>query len=270
MLAKEYEPKKHNVVGWYCSEKYDGVRGFWKASEKKMYSRGGKVYTLPKFIQEQLSKVKIDLDGEIWFGHDTFDICSGAARKDACDSKVWENVKYMVFDTPDLDLEYEDRQILINTELKDLKNVDIVKYFIVTKDTDLMKELKKIEDNKGEGLMLRKPKSMYEMKKSNCLLKVKSWKFDEAEVIGYDPGDGRLEGMVGSLVLKHETFGSFKVGTGLVDEIRKELDNEKRVENKKKNANIPVFGDKITFRYKELTKNNIPKMPSYIGIRDYE
>jgi DNA ligase-1 len=133
-----------------------------------------------------------------------------------------------------------------------------------------MKELKKIEDNKGEGLMLRKPKSMYEMKKSNCLLKVKSWKFDEAEVIGYDPGDGRLEGMVGSLVLKHETFGSFKVGTGLVDEIRKELDNEKRVENKKKNANIPVFGDKITFRYKELTKNNIPKMPSYIGIRDYE
>ena len=47
--------------------------------------------------------------------------------------------------------------------------------------------------------MIKEPKSLYEGKRSNYLLKVK--KFDDAEAIitGFEQGEGRCLGMVGAL-----------------------------------------------------------------------
>jgi hypothetical protein len=33
---------------------------------------------------------------------------------------------------------------------------------------------------------------------------------------------------------------------------------------------MPVIGDRITFRYKELTKDGNPKFPTFVGVRNYE
>ena len=47
--------------------------------------------------------------------------------------------------------------------------------------------------------MLRDPHSFYENKRSKSLLKVKTFQDDEATVLGYTDGQGRLEGLVGAL-----------------------------------------------------------------------
>jgi DNA ligase-1 len=52
----------------------------------------------------------------------------------------------------------------------------------------------KICGGKGEGVMLKDPKSLYERKRSFSLLKVKRFEDAEAKVIGHTNGTGRLYG----------------------------------------------------------------------------
>ena len=51
--------------------------------------------------------------------------------------------------------------------------------------------------------MLRDPKSMYENRRSQSLIKVKTFYDDEAVVLGYKAGTGRCQGMVGALKCKN-------------------------------------------------------------------
>lgn len=52
-------------------------------------------------------------------------------------------------------------------------------------------QLAEVEKLRGEGLMLRQPKSKYVGSRSNTLLKVKSFFDDEALVVDYVPGKGK-------------------------------------------------------------------------------
>lgn len=330
MLAHTYNPEKHTdkkIDGWWISEKYDGVRGMWDGIDMK--SRNGKIYTIPSFLKKQLGIIGVALDGEIWFGLDTFDIASGAARREDNDDEVWKNMTYMVFDTPDTSLQFEERINLLQglyDKIKDLvPNIKLVKYRkFKSSETSIEEELLKIENNGGEGLMLRKPKSMYVFDRSHDMLKVKSWVYKECEVVGYTEGTGRLKGLVGSLEVKcgdldegAEGFVLFKIGSGLNDDQRfsgspedswKKKTTQKSINDARKNirknvsvddklvkllANkirhskgrekinalhqlnellscVPIIGSIVTFRYKELTKNGVPKFPTFIGVRDYE
>ena len=69
---------------------------------------------------------------------------------------------------------------------------------------------------KGEGLMVKDPKSRYVHKRSEKLLKIK--KFDDAEAIveGHNEGSGRCEGMLGALRVhwKGKKTLKFKIGSG--------------------------------------------------------
>jgi DNA ligase-1 len=50
------------------------------------------------------------------------------------------------------------------------------------------------------GLMMRKPKSPYVFGRSNTLLKVKTFHDEDARIIGYKTGEGRLTNMMGGLI----------------------------------------------------------------------
>lgn len=62
-----------------------------------------------------------------------------------------------------------------------------------------MELLGEVEKKGGEGLMLRKPGSLYEGKRSSTLLKVKSFYDAEALVVGHEPGKGKHKGFCGAL-----------------------------------------------------------------------
>jgi len=66
----------------------------------------------------------------------------------------------------------------------------------------VLDKLKEIEELGGEGLMLRKPGSVYEGTRSSTLQKVKTFFDAEAVVVGYADGKGKHEGVVGALKCK--------------------------------------------------------------------
>ena len=112
----------------------------------------------------------------------------------------------------------------------------------------MIEELNKIEELGGEGIMLRKSQSLYEGKRSSTLLKVKTFSDAEAVVIGYESGKGKYEGSIGALKVRNEEGKLFKLGSGLTDQDR---------------LDPPKIGSKVTYKFQELSKDGIPRFPTY-------
>ena len=103
--------------------------------------------------------------------------------------------------------------------------------------------------------MFRKPGSLYEAGRSDTLLKVKEFFDAEAVVIGYEPGKGKHKGRVGAVCLRTPGGVEFKAGTGLSDHERE---------------HPPAIGTMVTYRYQELSADNVPRFPVYVAARTYE
>jgi DNA ligase-1 len=114
-------------------------------------------------------------------------------------------------------------------------------------------ELDRIESLGGEGLMLRRPGSRYEVGRSPTLLKAMRFLDGEAHVVGHEPGKGRHKGRVGALLVRMASGARFAVGTGLTDMER---------------SNPPAAGTIIRFKYQELSEAGVPRFPSYLGVRE--
>lgn len=116
----------------------------------------------------------------------------------------------------------------------------------------LRAELARVESLGGEGLMLRRPGSVYEVGRSDSLLKVKTFHDAEATVIGHQAGAGKHKGRLGALLVQLADGTKFSVGTGFSDAER---------------SAPPAVGSVITFRYQELSDGGVPRFPSYVGVR---
>lgn len=166
-------------------------------------------------------------------------------------------VKYVVFDVPDHGGIFEAR---INAAINHAMAAGVPHFVahphdLVRSRKHLLDELRRVEALGGEGLMIRKPKSAYEIGRSSTLLKVKPFKDAEAVVIGHVPGKGKHRGVLGGLAVRMPDGRTFNVGSGLTDAERR---------------SPPPVGATITYRYTELTDGGIPKCASYVCMRDYE
>jgi DNA ligase 1 len=139
--------------------------------------------------------------------------------------------------------------------------------------------MEEVIDDNGEGLMLRKPESLWSPERHNHLLKVKKWYDAEATikwlVWGRKTNKGsRLLGRMGTMAVEWEgklfevsgfndTERSicFPDGNSAIDIGR--LNSGKRVPENLVNPKFNI-GEKITFRYRELTALGIPKNPQYV------
>ena len=113
----------------------------------------------------------------------------------------------------------------------------------------LDEEFKKVIDKKGEGLMLKNPKSKYEDRRSPELLKVKVFEDTEATVYGHEKGTGRCSQMLGALLVVGDNGVKFKVGSGFTDRDRR---------------NPPKKGSRITYKFQGLTKSGKPRFPIFL------
>lgn len=98
--------------------------------------------------------------------------------------------------------------------------------------------------------MLRKPNSKYEGKRSSTLLKVKTFFDAEAEIVGHEPGKGKYKDKIGSLLVKMESGKTFSVGAGMTDQDRERP---------------PEIGTIIHYRFQEITKAGVPRVPTFMG-----
>lgn len=101
--------------------------------------------------------------------------------------------------------------------------------------------------------MLYRADAPYITGRNNVLLKLKPLNDTEAKVIAYVPGKGKYTGMMGALQVELPDGKRFQIGTGFTDAVR---------------ANPPVIGTLITFTYRGLTKNGLPRFASYWRVRE--
>ena len=248
MLAEKY--KGQNVTGWLISEKLDGVRALWDG--ENLISRHGNIFAAPAWFKASLPA--IPLDGELYIGRQMFQTTVGIVRKKIPVDAEWRRIQYKVFDAPAHPGEFEKR---INAARKALAGntiSQVVEQTICTSRSQLDAMFSDLTAQGAEGLMLRRPGSAYEQKRTESLLKYKPFDTDEASVIGYQEGEGRLSGLVGALVCLWKGK-RFKVGSGLTDENRK---------------NAPAIGAAITFCFQGVTDIGIPRSPVFVAERNYE
>lgn len=250
LLAQKFDEGKHDPVGFWISEKLDGLRAFWNGSA--LFTRNGLPITTPKWFTQGWPS--LELDGELFIGRKMFNETSSIVRKQS-ESKendlLWRSIKYMVFDMPSLPNLFEERMMELKSIASKLEFIKFVDQTVCLSKEHLHSELKRVLNLGGEGLMLREPKSMYIPKRSPTLLKVKVMMDAEATVIGYKMGKGKNSKVVGSLECEMKDGSVFFVGTGLSDEERQ---------------NPPKIGSCISYSYQELTPAGLPRFPSFRGV----
>lgn len=249
-LAKTYEAKV-NLSEFYVSEKLDGIRAYWNGHQ--LLTRFGNKVNAPTWFTQSLPSTP--LDGELWVGRGQFETVSSIVRKHSPVDTEWRRVKFMVFDLPHSLETFSKRtqkleQLLNQTQFKQL---EYVKQFKIESQSQLDSALAGINAIGGEGLMLHRTDSLYQSKRTSDLLKVKSYKDEEAKVLKYFPGKGKYQGVMGSMLVETKNGMKFKIGTGFSDLERQ---------------NPPSIGAEITFRYRGKTKNGIPRFASFMRIRD--
>jgi DNA ligase-1 len=271
MLAEKWEGE--DVTGWWQSEKLDGVRAVWDPSARKFFSRAGNEFFAPAWFTEDFPSMP--LDGELWMGRGKFQQAVSVARQqDAGDQ--WNNMFFMIFDMPMERLKAEDRMAQINAAVTAKKlsphgNVQRLakKGFVlpqvqVTSMHSLAVDMDGVLAKGGEGLMVRKPGSLYVDRRSPALLKIKKFDSSEAIVIGIEEGKGRHAGAMGALLVRNAAGVEFKVGGGFNDRQRRvawEKWNGKVIQRSDGNSIV------IELKHQGLTDGGTPRFPIFLRER---
>ena len=245
-----YDIKDFDPTGWWASEKLDGVRAYWNG--KNFISRQGNIYQAPEWFKKGLPDHA--LDGELWMGRQKFQETISIV-KSAASGDRWKALKFVVFDHPSHSGNFEARQIYLREiESNNTPYMQVHNQRLILNKADYEHLLKSTVSAGGEGLILVKPGSAYEVGRTSSILKAKLFVDAEGTVIGYEPGKKQFKGLVGGLIVSWQGK-EFNVGSGLT------------IENRK---NPPPIWSKITFKYTELTNDGKPKCASFVAIRNYE
>jgi DNA ligase-1 len=239
-----------DVSKYLVSEKYDGVRAIWDGSTLRF--RSGKVVNAPKWFLAKLPPTP--LDGELWIARGKFDQLSGIVRRATPVDEEWRLINYMIFEQPDGVGSFEERvgriqRVVASAKFEQLKAVE---QFRLGNRAALNAKLAEVVKGGGEGLMLHLAAAPYTTGRSDVLLKLKPLDDAEAVVLRHIPGEGKFAGMLGALEVKTPAGVVFRLGTGFSDVVRK---------------NPPAVGATVTYRYRDLTKNGVPRFASFLRER---
>lgn len=286
-LAKTYEPGMLKPNEWFSiSQKINGTRATYFAGD--LVSRAGnRIEGLDMIIQDikKLEKIcaqPLVLDGELRLhdmytagltDNEAFKRGTGIANSTR-DMSNKHMLQFVIFDVmPRKDWIYEfcenkycDRFAMLNSLKSSIEKYYLLKLRVVPimyhgKDQDMI-ETCLIEANRNgwEGIMINRDER-YQFKRTNAILKYKSFNTIDLECIGMLEGTGKYEGVMGALICKYGD-NVVKVGTGFDDRMRKFIwDNGSWIK-----------GKIIEVKYKDITSDAITglkslQFPVFVQIR---
>lgn len=248
LLAKVWDASI-DPTGWWMSEKYDGLRSYWDGQQ--LWSRKGKAIHAPDYFLAELPP-DVVLDGELWIARGKFEETSSTVLSKTPDDR-WKRVRFMVFDAPQVEGTFEQRMEFLQRVLpQDNRFAKVVAQERCEGTAQLLAERDRVVSEGGEGLMLRRPESKYETRRSPTLLKVKPFDDAEATVLAHLPGKGRFAGKLGALRVRTTEGREFSIGTGFTEAQRE---------------SPPAVGTVVTYRFRGLTAKGLPRFPSFLRVR---
>ena len=273
-LANKYDDKTKKKVDfkkdvWYVSRKLDGVRCLIVVDEKgkaKSFARSGKQFYTLSLVEKEIESLGVKnvvYDGEMCIvdenGNENFQsIMKEIGRKD----HTIKNGLFQIFDFIPSDMfqrgeassgNFSQRQLALESLLlgKTLHYIDYLSQAPVFSFEELNALTLKASEIGWEGLMLRK-NSTYKGKRSNDILKVKTFFDSEYKVIDTFFGPLRYikegieveEEMLSGVAIEHKG-NIVRVGSGFTIDQRKHL-----FENPQ-----DILGKTITVQYFEESQN---------------
>ena len=251
-LASDWSPGR-SPQGFLVSEKFDGVRAVWDGQVLRF--RSGRVIAAPGWFLAALPA--LPLDGELWMGRGQFDRVSGAVRKTVPDDLEWRAVKYMVFDAWGRPEPFAQRVTGLAQAVQAAQQPWLlaVAQTVVEDAAALEARLQEVVSQGGEGLVLHRADALWQAGRTEALFKLKPQADEEARVVGYQAGKGRLQGLTGALLLETPQGQRFALGAGLSDALRR---------------NPPPLGTWVTYSYRDRTSSGLPRFASFVRVRPPE
>jgi DNA ligase-1 len=249
MLAEVYR-RGMPLDGYWVSEKYDGVRGYWDGH--RLWTRGGERVAAPEWFTATMPAVP--LDGELWAGRGRFAEAVSTVRSQTPRDSAWREMRFMVFDLPAQPGNFTARLAALRQLLPIAATpwlVPVAQQRAIT-HAELQALLDKTIKLGGEGLMLHRGASMYRGERNADLLKFKPFDDAEARVVAHLPGKGKHEGRLGALLVEMPDGQRFKLGGGMTDAQR---------------ASPPAIGSVVTYRHNGKNPGGLPRFARFVRIR---
>jgi DNA ligase-1 len=249
MLADVYRPGMP-LAGYWVSEKYDGMRGYWDG--KQLWTRGGTVVVAPAWFTAPLPAVP--LDGELWAGRGRFELTTSTVRSQTPNEAAWREMRFMVFDLPAQPGDFDARLVA----LRKLLPITAAPWVVpvaqqrATTHEALQALLNKTVQLGGEGLMLHRGGAPYRGERNTDLLKFKPYDDAEARVVGHTAGQGRHAAHLGALLVETPQGRRFKLGGGFTDAQRRDP---------------PPVGTWVTYRYNGTNPSGLPRFARFMRVR---
>lgn len=256
MMAPAFEPMlpqtddgDTDLRGWLMSEKLDGVRARWDG--RRLWSKQGEQFFPPQEFIRNLPPFA--LEGELWGGRQTFEQTVSIVSRQQVHAG-WLELKLGVFDVPEVDGGFSQRIEKARAwfATHPTAYAFVIEQIPVLDRAQVQQELERVEEAGGEGLIVRRPDSLYRSGRSAEILKIKTYQDAEAKVVAQLPGQGRNTGRLGALLVEEINGTTFKIGTGFSDEQRN---------------NPPPVGSLITFKFYGRYASGLPKFPVFLRIR---
>jgi len=202
---------------------------------------------------------------------------------------VWAGQRDMIEDWKVIDGNFIHEMAFLNESLSTLPDGPAVLHLqtVLSDDLDLARQqledlMEKTLSLGGEGMIVRDPEQVWRPKRASYVLKCKPCEDDEGTIVGFTSGEetdkgSKLLGLIGAVVLEYQ--GKEFNLSGFTNRER-EFANDiissyaaanpgKRMPNEAQGKYFKV-GDQITFRYRELTDDKIPKDARYFRKREKE
>jgi len=298
MLGVPYPENKHKVRGpFIATEKLDGIRRILVKENGKcrMYSRSG---IADEGLVEIIEEARYLPDNTVYDGEllaigtyensialrqatnsianrkgirtgvtfNIFDVIpldefkKGKSKYNALNRKVLlgamfgdEGVQYLSDDWAKLLVAFD-----LGHKFRTIKAVPILG--VVNTEEEIAELVAPIWERGGEGIMLNTMEGLYEIKRSNNLLKVKYSESLDLKVVDIQEGTGKYEGMLGAAIVDYKGY-RVGVGSGFSDEERQRFwDNPEEIIGR--TIEVDTFGES-----KDQLGNVSLSCPIFRGVR---
>jgi len=267
-IQKCYPFEEKRLAKWeppyIVQPKFDGVRCRAIPVESGyllLSSEENVIFSVPH-INEELPKIgmRIELDGELYCHEMSFEEIISITSRTVNLHYEHKNIKFHVFDIVNDKPQHSRLVELIKLRSFKLNHIEISSHWICDTFDEVMRVYDKLINLEYEGMIVRHKDAPYERKRSIWVMKFKPKKEDIYEILGWkeeiDKG-GIPKDRLGAIICQSGDGNTFSVGSGLTDELRFSLWNERD----------KLQGRNCRIQYQHLSSGRkVPRFPIFIEV----